>query len=296
MSTIRELLRWGAERLVGTEVARPAHEAAILLGEATGLSKERLYARLTEEVEPAGAIHYEELVSRRSAGLPVAYLLGEKEFYGRSFRSDPRALIPRPETEILVDRALEIARRLLKDEGRRERVSIHDCCTGSGCIAITIAAELAEDGYDAFEVTASDISPEAVDLARENGERLAPGLVSFRQADLLEGVAPGSQAIITANPPYLSSRESSEALGRGWGEPRLALDGGAEGFDLLPRIVREALASLRQNGYILVEAAASQAAGIRSLMREAGFVEIETAEDLAGRERVTIGKYDRDHR
>lgn len=292
MATVRELLRRGAERLSGGEVERPAHEAALLLGEAAGLSKEGLYARFTEELHPAAEERFEELIGRRARGLPIAYLLGKKEFYGREFLTDPRALIPRPETELLVDRALELARRMLDSRKIGEPVRIHDCCTGTGCIPITIAAQLAEAGYKSFEVSASDLSEEALQLAGENGKRLAPGLVTFRRRDLLSGIEPESIDIVTANPPYLSSEETDLALRKGWGEPRIALDGGREGFDLLPRLIREALASLRQNGYILVEAASSQAVGIRALMREAGFAEIETAEDLAGRERVTIGKYD----
>lgn len=310
MATVRELLRRGAEALrTASEIERPGHEAAILLAAAAGLSKEQLYSRFTDPIPRHIESRFDELIRHRAQGTPVAYLLGEKEFYGRSFLTDPRALIPRPETEILVDRALEIARSRVgapsggsdtltvgPDQDPAAPFRIHDCCTGSGCIALTLAAELCEEGVGPVEVSASDLSPAALELARENGSRLAPGRVTFYESDLLSALPGGPFDMITANPPYLSSDETATALRRGWGEPALALDGGPEGFDLLPRLVDEALASLRQNGYILIEAADSQASGIRSLMRKAGFVEIDTAEDLAGRERVTIGKYDPDHR
>ena len=298
MATIRELLRRGSQLLAAakTDIERPSHEAALLLAAAAGLTKEHLYSRYTDDLPPAANARFEEYLSSRATGTPVAYILGRKEFYGRTFLTDPRALIPRPDTEILVDRALEIIRKEIGDAARCEPYRVHDCCTGTGCIAISLAAELAEARLGPVDVTASDISPAALELARKNGDRLAPGLVRFHESDLLEDAKTGSFDLITANPPYLTSEETGEALTQGWGEPALALDGGPEGFDLLPRLLNEALASLRQNGYILVEAASSQAAGIRSLMREAGFVEIETAEDLAGRERVTIGKHDPEHR
>ncbi|MFW6338434.1 MAG: peptide chain release factor N(5)-glutamine methyltransferase [Alkalispirochaetaceae bacterium] len=298
MATVQELLRRGAQALAGAggQIDRPGHEAAILLAAAAGLTKEQLYRRYTDTLPPDTLTTYEEFLSRRTRGTPVAYILGRKEFYGRTFLTDPRALIPRPDTELLVDRALQIIKREIGTSARCEPYRVHDCCTGTGCIPITLAAELAEARLGPVEVSASDISPAALELARENEARLAPGLVTFRKCDLLRGIENAPFDLITANPPYLTSEETAEALSRGWGEPALALDGGPEGFDLIPRLLREALASLRQNGYILVEAASSQAAAVRSLMQEAGFVEIETAEDLAGRERVTIGRYDSDHR
>lgn len=276
-------------------IERGRHEASILLAGALGETKERLYGRLTDPLLAETAVQYESLLRRRSDGLPVAYLLGQKEFFGRTFLTDPRALIPRPDTEILVEQALKLTEQRLAGEP----LLIHDCCTGTGCVAISIAAELTERGYHNLLVSGSDQSPSAVELAKENGERLLPGTVSFFEADLLSeagGENLGPFDIITANPPYLTPQETDDALSHGWGEPKMALDGGAEGLDLIDRLISSAMASLRKNGYILIEAADHQAVAIRALLLSAGFAAIETARDLAGKERVTLGRYDSDNR
>ncbi|MFW6215657.1 MAG: peptide chain release factor N(5)-glutamine methyltransferase [Alkalispirochaetaceae bacterium] len=285
MATIRELLAWGSRELAALQ--RPTHEASLLLAGACGWSKEKLFAAITDSPSEEAEKRFRGWVALRAAGRPAAYLLGEKEFYGRTFRCDPRALIPRPDTETVVEHALELARR--RDPAGKG-LRIHDCCTGTGCIAITLALELKE-----AEVTASDISLEALELAKENCERLAPGRVAFFASDLLETVPRTPVDILTANPPYLTREETESVLAEGWGEPSIALDGGESGVDLIDRLIEEAMESLNKNGYILIEAADHQAEDIRHLLRLRGYREIETFTDLAGLERLTVGRYGSDH-
>lgn len=284
MATYRELLAWGSAEL--SHLERRTHESALLLASAAGLTKEKLFARLTDEAPDDAHSRYRSWIEKRAGGRPVAYLLGEKEFYGRSFLTDPRALIPRPDTELLVEAALAVAEDAQSKTPGDAPLRIHDCCTGTGCVAITLALEL-----PSAELSASDISAQAIELARENGSRLAPGSVGFSVADLLSGIEAESLDIITANPPYLSTEETRDVLSQGWGEPAIALDGGVSGLDIIGRLIDEAMVSLRRNGYILIEAADHQAAGIRTTLRRSGFRDIETVRDLAGRQRVTVGRY-----
>jgi release factor glutamine methyltransferase len=276
--TVREALTDATARLREAEIDTPYLDAVLLLCHCMTISKERLYTVLPEEMDGGIALSFGEALARRETGIPVAYIKGIREFYGRPFKVDPSVLVPRPDTETLVDAALEAV------DAASGPVRIHDCCTGSGCVAITLKAERPN-----CEVSASDISGHALKIASWNARRVLDTEIPLYESDLLDSV-PGTFDIITANPPYLTSAEVDEMMERGWPEPVLALDGGEDGLDIVRRLVGSAVVSLGEYGYICIETADPQASDTRKIMLQAGFVDIETRMDLGGRRRVTCGR------
>lgn len=250
-------------------------ESRLLLAHVLGTGVETLVAYPQLEVDGPAAARFTELAASRSGGEPMAYLLGEKEFYGRRFAVTPAVLIPRPETELLVDLALARLHRL-----RSPRVL--DLGTGSGCIAICLALECPQAA-----VLAVDRSPAALELARANAARLG-AVVEFRAADWFESVA-GKFRVIVANPPYVRTDDPHLRALRH--EPQQALLGGADGLDELRRIVAAAPAHLDRGGWLAVEHGHDQGGAVRELFASAGFGAVETHRDAAGIERVCTGVF-----
>ena len=270
----------------------PRAEARRLLAVALGVTIEALVARPELAVDDTTATRFADLCARRARGEPVAYLLGEKEFYGRRFTVSSAVLVPRPETELLVQLALQRLQRL-----RAPRVL--DLGTGSGCIAITLALECAN-----ARVVAVDRSAAALAIAGGNAQQLgAPSppagegqgrggispltaRIEFLRSDWFERVT-GHFDVIVANPPYVAAADPHlAALAH---EPQHALVAGADGLDDLRRIVAGAPAHLNPGGWLAVEHGHDQGAGVRELFAYAGFEDIETHRDLAGVERVCAG-------
>lgn len=271
--------------------ATPSLDAALILASLLGLRRETLLTRSEVEVEASVLRRFDEAIERRARGRPVAYITGEKEFYGRIFAVSEAVLVPRPETELLVELALEEGDRLAALSGRPPR--LHECCVGSGAVILSIAAE-----RPSWIVSASDISCAALEVVAHNASRLLPpdregGAPSLTESDLL-ALPTGSAGpegpfdLILANPPYVESALARDLSGR-WGEPLLALDGGADGLELCRRLVPEAAARLTPGGLLLVEADGPQAPLLRALFEASGLVGLRSARDLAGIERVSIG-------
>lgn len=256
----------------------PASEARMFLREVTGCSAAQVAAYPERGLDAGQAARYMALLERRAAGEPVAYLLGEREFYGRSFKVTPAVLIPRPETELIVD--------LVK-----ARVSpgaapaVLDLGTGSGALAITLALEL-----PAARVTAVDLSPAALEVARGNAAALG-ARVRFVESDWFAALGAGRFDIIVSNPPYIVDDDPHLAEGDVRFEPRSALAAGPAGLDDLARIAAAAPGFLAPDGWLLMEHGYDQAAAVRGLLAAAGFVAVESARDLAGIERITLGRY-----
>jgi release factor glutamine methyltransferase len=287
MATIRELLYQASRLLSEAGIDSPSLDAALLLGSALDLSREQLYARFTDPVPTENEERFWRLIGKRGRGTPVAYLRGTKEFYGREFLVGPRVLIPRPETEILVDVALE----LLAGPPAGIESGVHDCCTGSGCIAITLKAERPE-----LLISASDSSPEALAVAEENCRRLLsprepsrPSPIRFIESDLLSAVE-GNFDLITANPPYVAENEVKEILRSGSPEPPEALLGGKTGVEIPYRLLEAALEHLSANGYLVMEVGYGQASGVLEKMDAAGYTDLGYRDDLQGIPRVVYGR------
>lgn len=276
--TVRALLHEGNRALLRAEVDTPCLDAMLLLAHALGTGKERLLASLPDEADPAAAGRFREYLDRRGAGEPVSYIRGRKEFFGLEFRVDRRVLVPRPDTEALVERALEIVR------GDPRVRDVHDACTGSGCVAIAVAHE--EPGLN---LSASDVSPDAVEVFRENARLLLGREIPVRVSDMLDGL-PGPFHLITANPPYLGDREVDAMRRIGWPEPEVSLRGGADGTEAPRRLIGRAAERLAPGGWIALEAAPGQFGALRDALAAHGFRDVEVRRDLGERERVISGR------
>jgi release factor glutamine methyltransferase len=284
--TVRDAVRSATRRLrtADSGVETPHLDAILLVGYCLGVDKETLFREPERELPERVARALEEAVSRRAAGTPISYIRRRKEFYGREFYVDERVLVPRPETETLIEAALA----LIDGELDAETCLVHDCCTGSGCIAITLKAE-----RPTLRVSAADISQDAVDVARHNAARLLPDVdIDIDRAELLEAaaLAPEAPSLITANPPYIPEPEYRRMEANGWPEPPEALAAGEDGLEVLRRLVPAAFDTLRPNGYFLCEIGYDQGESALSLAREAGFASVWTIEDLGGRDRVLAAR------
>lgn len=250
----------------------------MLLSHVLGCDAAHLIAHSDDPLTAEQHAAYCKLVERRAAGEPVAYLTGEREFFGHRFSVSPAVLIPRPETEGLVERALE---HVAPDRV----VDVLDLGTGSGCIAISIAL-----ARPRARVRAVDCSPEALALARKNAARLGASNVRLSSSDWFSALAGETFDTIVANPPYVATGDPHLAEGDLRFEPGCALSAGVHGLDALRHIVAEAPAHLAADGWMLVEHGFDQAVAVRGLMQAAGFTAISSAKDLAGIERVTAGR------
>ena len=273
--TRREWKIRATARLAGTEA--PAVVAALLICHVLGIDKVALVAHSEDEVPPEAEKKLEILLERRLAGEPVAYLTGHREFYGRDFFVDSSTLIPRPETEHLVEAALEFFR-----DG--ETIRFLDLGTGSGCIAVTLAAE-----RPLWKGTAVDISPEALAVAERNAEANGvSGQLVFLQADFTRPLplAAGSFDLVVSNPPYISEEEYAglDAGVRNF-EPRSALVPGPEGLEHPRAVEAAARALLNEGGLLLMEHGYLQGDACRALCPDAYWKDMRTGRDLAGKDR-----------
>jgi release factor glutamine methyltransferase len=281
--TIARALRRGEEVLRAAGCDTPRLDALLLLAAAIHKDKAFLFAHGEDDLPPRQEAEYEKMLGRRLEGSPVSYILNRKEFYGLDFFVDERVLVPRPDTEVLVDTALEI---LLREPGITR---IHDVCTGTGCIPIALAAGIASVpcGGDR-EFSASDISLPALEVFRLNCRNILGRVLPHAQCDLLSG-AGGPFDMITANPPYIPGKDCRRMMDSGWPEPKLALDGGEDGLESIRRLVREAESALAGGGRLLMEASPEQADTILGMLEDRGWQDRYAVCDLAGRRRVIAG-------
>jgi len=278
--TVQEALFAGQQILKKEGMDSPALDAALLLSQARHTSRERLYMDLGESLTPGEISHYHCSMRRRGSGEPVAWILGFKEFWNRNFVVGPGVLCPRPDSEVLVEAALENM-----DSSGDSGGTLHDCCCGPGTLAISLACERPH-----WVFSASDISETAAGYFRKNNRALCGGRVDFIASDLMEGISAHFDIVIS-NPPYLTPAETDTRVAHGWKEPALALNGGGDdGLDLIRRLLPRARARLVRMGLILLEANPLQMSSIRQILSENGFIKIRLHKDMAGRERV-IGGY-----
>jgi release factor glutamine methyltransferase len=272
---LAELLAEARAQLGAAGIPEPAREALRLWADLGGASAERALLDRSRAVDPAAAAKLMAAVRQRAEGEPLAYVTGWTGFRRLELRIDRRALIPRPETEGLVDLVLE------RVSGGR----VADLGTGSGCIALSLAIERC---YDA--VLAVDSSADALALAEENRQLTGAGVTLVR-GDLTAGLAAGSLDALVSNPPYLTEREYAEldpAVSR-W-EPREALVSGADGLDATVRLLDEGRRVLRSGGWLALELDASRAAAVAALARGLGWGAVEVRVDLFGRERYLLAR------
>ncbi len=271
---VGELAAEAAAALAGDDAPR---EAEILLAHALGRSRAWLYAHRDDAVAAATVTRLRALVARRAAGEPVAYLTGQREFWSLELAVTPAVLIPRAETELLVECALQHIPQGVK-------VDIADLGTGSGAVALALARERPQ-----ARVLATDASAAALAVARANAARLGFGNVAFARGAWCAALGRRRFDAIVANPPYLAADDPHLAQGDLRFEPRSALVAGGDGLDAIRTIARAAPAHLKAGGWLLLEHGADQGRDVRAVLQQNGFVEVFTARDLERRERVSGG-------
>ncbi len=266
------------EALNAAQQATDRIEARVLLREVLNQSDAYLLAHGEDTLTAEQAQQYVALVVRRVAGEPVAYLTGRREFHGREFRVTPAVLIPRPETELLVELALQRV-------PAGTPVHVLDLGAGSGCIGITIAAERPQ-----AQVTLVDASEAALEIARANAAQWAPGNTRLLHSDWFSAVVSERYDLIVANPPYVAEGDIHLQQGDLRFEPHAALAAGADGLNDLRRIIAQAPRHLRAGGWLLLEHGYDQAAACAQLLVAAGLKDVFNAPDLAGIPRVSGGR------
>ncbi|MCI0651421.1 MAG: peptide chain release factor N(5)-glutamine methyltransferase [Planctomycetes bacterium] len=283
--TIAELLAWGERVLRQHRLPTPRLDAELLLAAHLGVERSELHPRASAEVAPGQEERFLAAIADRARGVPVAYLTGEREFYGHVFRVTPAVLVPRPETELLVEWACE---RLRARAQARPAPRIADVGTGSGCIAVALALELAAE-LPALELTATDLSAAAMEIARANAERLgAAARIRFVEGDLLAPLS-GRYDLIISNPPYVAADDPGLHPHVAAFEPAIALRDVHEGDGLgfYRRFLRDAPRCLAPEGALLLEVGDTQIGAVSELFRKGGYG-VESRRDLAGIERALL--------
>ncbi|MDR1251996.1 MAG: peptide chain release factor N(5)-glutamine methyltransferase [Treponema sp.] len=279
--TIREALADGSFVLRSANIESAVLDASLLLAEVLGISRASLISRGTGLLPQEPLVIFHRLIERRRTGECIAYILGRKEFRGLEFKVNPAVLVPRPDTETLVEAAIEKAKSAAASKGGP--ICVLDLCTGSGAIAIALKHEIPE-----LEVWASDISAQALEIAVLNAAQLLPGSsIRFCAGSLFEALSsPLPFSLIAANPPYIPSAEIKTLAPEVQNEPLLALDGGDDGLAIIRNIIAEAPAFLCPSGALLLEADPGEMQNIICLLEKKGYLDIQTYKDLSGRERV----------
>ncbi len=276
-----DALRRGTAALRAAGIEDPAIEAELLLRHVTGLDRTSLFLRLPQPLSADNHRGFLKLLGERAAHRPSAYITGHREFYGLDFHVEPGVLIPRPETELVVEQCLRLARERLQ---RHESVTLIDVGTGSGAIAIAVAKHL-----PAVEVLASDLSPAALVIAGYNAKRLrVAGRVRFLPGDLLDAVH-GQVDIVAANLPYIPTTVCATLAPevRDF-EPRQALDGGPGGLGLIRRLLTQLRGRVRAGGCAVLEIGFNQGEQVSRLVEEVACARCEILKDLSGKDRIAI--------
>ena len=272
--TLKEAYEYGQKRLTEAEVDDAVLDAWYLLEHITGISRAVYFLRMNEEMNEQNLVLYKEFLEIRAKHVPLQHITGVQEFMGLEFQVNEHVLVPRQDTEILVEETLKVL---------KPGMDVLDMCTGSGCIIISLMKFV-----KAISGTAVDISEEALKVAKNNAEKLeAP--VKFIHSDLFEKINE-TYDVIVSNPPYIRTAVIEELKEEvKFHDPFLALDGKEDGLYFYRKIINESKDYLKQNGRLYFEIGHDQGEDVKKLMKEAGFVEVVVKKDLAGLDRVVFG-------
>lgn len=275
--SLKGLLADGAKMLTQAGIDEAELDARYILEYITGLNSAQYFIHSEDIIEKNKAEEFFRLIERRSKRIPLSYVIGTRDFFGLTFKVDENVLIPEQETELLVEEVIK------HSEGK----SVLDMCTGSGCIAISIALF-----GKPSKVAASDISEKALKVARENAKSLKAGEISFIQGDMFENVTDKFD-IIVSNPPYIETGEIDELMPEVRDYiPRLALDGDIDGLKFYRIISKEAVKKLNKNGRIFYEIGYNQSRAVASILLENGFTDVNIMKDYSGLDRIVMAKLD----
>lgn len=272
--TFREAICFGEEKLNNAGIEDAKHDAWLLLTFICKIDRTFYYVHMDEEMSVEQVTEYESVLNKRAEHVPLQYITGEQEFMGIPFRVNDAVLIPRQDTETLVEESLKVIRPGMK---------VLDMCTGSGCILISILKNIVDvEGYG------YDISKQAINVAKENA-KLNHVNATFERSDLFEDVSDIFDVIVS-NPPYIPTDVISGLMPEvAMYEPMQALDGKEDGLHFYRRIIADALKYLKPDGKLLFEIGHDQGESVPRLMKDAGFKDVRVIKDLAGNDRVVIG-------
>lgn len=275
--SVKDALVWARSQMDTLLSGSPALEAEVLLGHILGRNRAWLRAWPERTLTTEQCDQFTQSVTRRAEGFPIAYLIGEREFWSRSFLVRPAVLIPRPDTELLIERALDII-------PAHEVAHVLELGTGSGAIAVTLAIE-----RPSARITATDISRDALEVATLNASRLGAQNIRFLQGNWLEpNLPPRSFDLIVSNPPYIADQDPHLSQGDLRFEPLLALASGPDGLDAIREIAQSARDVLKPGGQLLLEHGYQQASAVADLLEQLGYARIHHHPDLQGHLRATL--------
>lgn len=275
-----DALQWGEQELRTASIENPRWDADLLLAQIMGVRREQLYLEREQVLDPEYEAKYREGIARRSGREPLQYILKHQEFMGLDFYVDQRVLIPRADSELLIERVLELKREVQSIK-ERFKPQIADICTGSGALAITIAHYWPE-----AEVVGTDLSSDALAVAKLNSERLG-AKIEWRQGDFLAPVRGETWDLIVSNPPYIGREEYATLAPEIFREPKLAFVGGEDGLDFYRELAKEARSLLKPEGKVVLEIGWQQGDAIEELFRQQGFG-TQVFQDYGGRDRVVL--------
>lgn len=278
MTTVLDILDKGTAYLEKRGIEDARRNMQMLVAHQLGCTRMDLYLRFDQPIDDKHLAPLRESLKRRGEGAPLQHLLGSVVFHRREFKTDARALIPRPETE-------ELAEWLLKNAVLSPDAEILDMGCGSGVLGLTFAAEM-----PLARVTLADFSPDALALARENAESLEITNTRFVESDLFSNLGAASYDLIVANLPYVPENDRPGLSREVMHDPTLALFGGPDGLEVIRRFVPAAFASLSPGGWLAMEIGIDQARAVESMLRDAGFTDVLTRNDLSGIPRFPIAR------
>ena len=275
-----EVLNWAHKDLQSKKIPKARLDAEVLLGHALGLERLQLYTNFDRPLTQSERANFRNFIKQRRDRVPVAYILGNKEFYSRSFTVNSDVLIPRPESELIIEEVLAFYKNHTQTE--QTDFSIIDVGTGSGCLAVTLALEIPN-----AEVTATDISEKALDIARKNSVNLN-GNVNFLCSYLLNKIGKETKFnCIVSNPPYIETKVIDTLSKDVQTEPKLALDGGEDGLVLIRKLITQSIPKLKPMGLLIIEIGHDQGEKLLKLMSEnKTLTNLKIIKDLSGHSRV----------
>ncbi len=279
MKTIRETIAEGTAVLQNSDLSSdtPFLDALVLLSHTLEISKEKLLASYPDRIDKNHYDSYILSIKKRVLNYPVSYITGKKEFFGLTFHVNDKVLVPRPDSETLVESALDIL------NGSPDKFSILDLCTGSGAIGISL-----KHSIPGLDLLCSDISKEALEVCRKNSKSILGLEIQTCESNLFDKIT-GEFDIIITNPPYLTDIETSDMITKGLQEPPIALKGGKDGLDYIRIIIMEASGFLKEGGALLIESSIDQTERIAEIMFSEGYCSIKIIKDLTERNRVISG-------
>ena len=282
--SLRDALTTAIDRLTAARVPSPRMNAELLLRFTLDCDRAYLYAHPERELTTEEQTRYEEALAQRARGIPAQYITGHQEFWGMDFIVNPAVLIPRPETEHVIETVLQLV-----NGGRASSpgMRIVDVGTGSGCIALALAKELPD-----AEVHATDISPAALEVARANAARhQLENRIQFHETDLLQCLERARLDFVVSNPPYVGESEQDQVqLGVRKFEPRKAVFAGPTGLEVIERLIPQAQAALKPGGWLVMEISGTMAEGVKRLLAQ--WIDVSVTNDLQGIPRVASARKD----